>query len=61
MNNKKLNRLAVKVEEAADLMGISKTSIYRLVSNGVLTPNKSLRHLLIPLRQIEKLINGDKI
>jgi excisionase family DNA binding protein len=50
---------AVKISEAAGLLGVSESSIRRLISRGILKPIRVLRHLLIPLKQLDALLNGD--
>jgi excisionase family DNA binding protein len=50
---------AVKVSEAAGMLGVSESSVRRLISRGILKPIRVLRHLLIPLKQLDALLNGD--
>ena len=49
-------RMAFKIVETADLLGISKSSVRRLISRGLLKSTKILRHKLIPRAEIEKLL-----
>jgi excisionase family DNA binding protein len=52
---------AVKISEAAVLLGVSDSSVRRLISRGIIKPCRVLRHLLIPLIQIDQIINlGDQ-
>jgi len=46
----------VKVSYAATMLGVSQTTVRRLIKRGVFKPNRSLRHLLIPRIQINEFI-----
>ena len=53
-----LPRLAYRVHEVAEMLGISEKSVRRLIARRLLTPSKVLRHLLIPRQQVEALMKG---
>ena len=50
-------RIAVSVSEAAAMINVSSKSIRRLIDRELLKPCRALRHLRIPISEIEKLIN----
>ena len=50
-------RIAVSVNEAAAMINVSSKSIRRLIDRELLKPCRALRHLRIPVAQLEKLIN----
>jgi len=54
-------RLAVSVEEAAAMLGISRTLAYELVHRGELRAVRLGRRLVVPLKALEELvgIEGD--
>jgi hypothetical protein len=48
---------ALKLREArVYLGGISTPTIHRLISRGLLRPNRSLRHLLFPVSELERFL-----
>lgn len=51
-------RLAFSVAETAAMLGISEKSVRRLISRGVLSCSRALRHLLIPRKEIERFLNN---
>ena len=53
-----LPRLAYRVDEVAEMLGISQKSVRRLIARRLLKPSKALRHLLIPRRQIEEVLKA---
>ena len=53
-----LPRLAYRVHEVAEMLGVSEKSVRRLIARRLLTPSKVLRHLLIPRQQVEALVAG---
>jgi len=50
-------RCAVKIKEAADLLGLSPTTIRRLIKRGDLKAVKALRHPLISLYEISRFLD----
>ena len=57
-NGSELPRLAYSVQEAAQVLGVSATTVYRLVKRGHLRRVKGLRHLLIPKVELEKFVSN---
>ena len=53
-------RLTVTVQEAADLVGISRTLAYELIARGELPHLRLGRRILVPRRAIEELLHGDQ-
>ena len=50
--------LAVSTKRAAQMLGTSKKSIYRLLQRGLITKVRVLRTYLIPVAELEKLVGG---
>lgn len=48
---------AVKIREAAVMLGICENSVRRLIVRGKLRAVRVLRHVLIPISEIEKLLS----
>ena len=53
-----IERRALKISEAAAVLGVKPISIRRLIERGLLQPCRALRHPLIPIEQIEALLNN---
>lgn len=53
----KLTALTCSLEEAAQLLSISKRSVQRLIDRGFLTKVPYIRRVLIPRKQIEAFVN----
>ncbi len=53
------NRLTVTVEEAAEILGISRAFAYALVRREDLPSVRLGRRLVIPRRALERLVNGE--
>ena len=49
-------RLAYSIRETADLLGVSYTSVYRLIARGLLKSSSALRHKLIPHTEILRFL-----
>jgi excisionase family DNA binding protein len=47
---------AVKIHEAARLLSVTPVTIRRLIERGLLKPCRALRHVLVPVDQIEALL-----
>lgn len=56
MSTQKVPKLAVTIAEAVALSGIGRSSLYKLFSNGKLTPRKSGKRTLILLADLEKFV-----
>ena len=52
--NPTFRRLTVKIPEAAAMLGVSSSSIRRAIDRGDIRVNRKLRHVLIPLSEIER-------
>lgn len=50
------SRLTLKVGEAASVLGVSTSTVRRLIARGFLKPLRQLRHLLIPVDQVNALV-----
>ena len=55
-----LPRLLVSVNEAARVLGISRSYAYELVNAGILVPVRLGRRVLIPVAAIEELVSSAK-
>ena len=54
-----LNQGALKLKDScAYLGGISPSSVRRLIERGLLKPNRALRHILIPIAELNHFINS---
>jgi hypothetical protein len=52
----RINRKAYSIRETAGALGISATSVRRLIQRGLLRPNRALRHLLISAIEIDRFL-----
>ena len=52
----RIERLVLTVPEAAEVLGISRTTGYALVANGELPSLRLGRRLVIPIRALEELL-----
>lgn len=52
-------KLTYSVAEAAELLGVSRPTIYRLISRRVLSPIPGLRHKRLPKRQVRRLAGAE--
>ena len=51
-------RGALKLPEACEYLGgISQISLRRLINRGLIKPNRSLRHLLIPISELDRFLS----
>ncbi|MCB1232273.1 MAG: helix-turn-helix domain-containing protein [Verrucomicrobiae bacterium] len=46
----------MKVAEAAEALGVSQTTVRRLIRRGSLRPCRALRHVLIPVSEVRRLL-----
>ena len=53
---------ALKLKDAAKYLGgVSHITVRRLIQRGLIKPNRSLRHLLIPVSELDRfLAEGQK-
>lgn len=49
-----LPRLLYKINESAEILGVSEMSVRRLISAGHLKASRRFRHLLIPKSELER-------
>ena len=54
-----IERLTYSVEESAFALGVSKPTIYRLLTRRLLRPVPGLRHKRIPCQQVRRLAAGE--
>ena len=48
---------ALKLKEACEYLGgISKASLRRLIGRGLIKPNRALRHVLVPVSELERFL-----
>lgn len=52
-------RLTVSVEEAAEMLGVSRGSAYNLVRVGDIPSVRLGRRIVVPVRRLRALIDGD--
>ncbi|MCC7376098.1 MAG: helix-turn-helix domain-containing protein [Verrucomicrobiales bacterium] len=55
-SNPQTERLALSVQETAQLLGVCEASVRRLVARGLIRPSRALRHLLIPRTEVERFL-----
>lgn len=53
-------RLTLKVEEAARLLGISRSHAYDLVRDGVIPSLRLGRRIVVPRRAIDAMLAGER-
>jgi len=49
-------RIFLSVEEAAQLFGLSKKSVYRLLDRGLLKSSNAVRHKMIPKASVDEFV-----
>jgi hypothetical protein len=55
-------RGGLKLKPAADYLGgLSIPTMHRLIRRGLLTPNRSLRHLIIPVTELERFLRQGQL
>jgi excisionase family DNA binding protein len=48
---------ALKIKDAAKYLGgVSHITVRRLIKRGLIKPNRALRHILIPMSELDKFI-----
>ena len=48
---------ALKIKDAAKYLGgVSQITIRRLIKRGLIKPNRALRHVLIPISELDKFL-----
>ena len=56
ITEKTMQPKAVKLKDAANYLGISTLSMRRLIKRGLIRPNRALRHLLIPVAELDRFL-----
>jgi len=49
--------LALKMRGACQRLNVSRSTMNRLIRDGKIKPNRKLRHLLIPVSELERWLN----
>jgi hypothetical protein len=50
---------ALKIKDAAKYLGgVSQITVRRLIKRGLLKPNRALRHIIIPISELEHFLEG---
>ena len=57
---KTLPRISYKINEAAQICGVSPITIRRAIERGLLKPSRAFRHPLIPAEQLQRLVLGSE-
>lgn len=48
---------ALKIKDAAAYLGgVSQITVRRLIARGLIKPNRALRHLLIPVSELDRFL-----
>jgi len=50
---------ALKLKDAAIYIGISVVSVRRLIRRGLIKPNRALRHILIPVAELDRFLKEE--
>ena len=45
---------ALKLKDAANYLAVSPISVRRLIQRGLIKPNRALRHILIPIGELDR-------
>jgi excisionase family DNA binding protein len=56
LNCPQVSRQALKLKQAAEYVGLSTVSIRRLIKRGLIKPNRALRHILIPVSELDRFL-----
>jgi excisionase family DNA binding protein len=51
-------RLALKIREAAAALGVSESTIRRLIARGEIRASRKLRHPLIPSSELDRFLQA---
>jgi excisionase family DNA binding protein len=47
---------ALKIKEAARYLSVSTITVRRLINRGLIKPNRALRHVLIPVAELDRFL-----
>jgi excisionase family DNA binding protein len=62
MNTRMAPKGALKIKDAAEYLGgVSIVTVRRLITRGLIKPNRALRHVLIPVAELDRFINSGGI
>ena len=50
-------KLAVKIDEAAEMLSLSTATVRRLVADGSLKVSRKTRHVLIPVEELKRMMD----
>jgi len=53
-------RLALSPDQAREAIGVGRTTMYKMISTGMLRAVHVNRRLLIPIAEIERLLAGER-
>jgi len=51
---------ALKLKDAANYLAISPISVRRLIERGLIEPNRALRHILIPIGELDRFLGEEQ-
>jgi excisionase family DNA binding protein len=51
---------ALKIKEAARYLSVSTVTVRRLINRGLIKPNRALRHILIPVVELDRFLVGSQ-
>jgi excisionase family DNA binding protein len=49
---------ALKIRDAARYLSVSTITVRRLIARGLIRPNRALRHILIPIAELDRFLAG---
>lgn len=55
--SRELPRLAWSLKETAEILGLSSSTVWRLVKRGKIRSVPGVRHMLIPQKEIERFLD----
>lgn len=55
-----LSRRAFKIRETSEMLGVSELTVRRLIKRGELKAIRKLRHVLIPLSEVDRFLDPEK-
>jgi excisionase family DNA binding protein len=59
MNTNQAQKGALKIKDAAVYLGgVNHQTVRRLIKRGLIKPNRALRHVLIPVSELDRFLNG---
>ena len=47
---------ALKVRHAAEYLSVAPITVRRLIKRGLIQPNRALRHILIPVEELDRFL-----